>query len=121
LIHETNMEVAITEPYFYAIHGGSESIPHHMVVYSYDVNEFYENTWQDEYKVAYRNIRRVAHQVEHDVIRNYKYHLNKHVALQLVKIYTDENNRELCVLHTYKLNVFKRLWRKRMQNRHRQL
>jgi hypothetical protein len=115
------MEVAITEPYFYAIHGGQQSIPHHMVVYSYDVDEFFNNIWQDEYKVAYRNIRRVAHRVDHDMIRNYKYHLNKHVNLQLVKIYNDENNRELCILHTYKLNLFKRIWRKRMQNRMRQL
>ena len=115
------MEVAITEPYFYAIHGGSESIPHHMVVYSYAIDEFYNNLWADEYKVAFRNIRRLAHRIPHDRIRQYKYHLDKHVQLQLVKIYNDEYQRELCILHTYKLNIFKRIWRKRRQNRMRQL
>jgi hypothetical protein len=115
------MEVAITEPYFYAIHGGAVSIPHHMVVYSYSVDEFYDNVWQDEYKVSFRHIRRIAHRVPHDVIRNYKYHLDKHVALQLVQIYQDEMNRDLCILHTYKLNLFKRIWRKRRIQRMRQL
>jgi hypothetical protein len=111
------MEVAITEPYFYAIHGGSQSIPHHMVVYSYSVDEFYDNSWQDDFKIAYRNIRRIAHQVPHDLIRNYKYHLDKHVGLQLVEIYINDNNLALCILHTYKLNLFKRIWRKRQIQR----
>ena len=115
------MQVAITEPYFFAIHGGVQSIPHHMVVYSYSADEFYDNVWQDEYKVSFRNIRRIAHQLPHDLIRNYKYHLDKHVTLQLVQIYNDELNRELCILHTYKLNLFKRLWRKHRMNRMRQL
>ncbi len=111
------MEIALTEPHFYGIHGGQQSIPHHMVVYSYDMHEFYNNVWQDEYKVAYRNIRRMAHRIPHDSIRTYKYHLDKHVALQLVKIYNDSENRELCVLHTYKLNIFKRIWRNRRMRR----
>ena len=115
------MEVAITEPYFYASHGGTESIPHHMVVYSYSVDEFYDNLWADEYKVAFRNIRRLAHRVSHDRIRQYKYHLDKHVNIQLVQIYQDEQRRDLCILHTYKLNLFKRIWRKRRENRMRQL
>jgi hypothetical protein len=115
------MEVAITEPYFYAIHGGSRSIPHHMVVYSYSLEEFYDQSWQDDYKVSYRNIRRMAHQFPHDTIRNYKYHLDKFVQLQLVEIYTNENQLALCILHTYKLNLFKRIWRKRRENRLRQL
>jgi hypothetical protein len=114
------MEIAITEPHFYGIHGGQHSIPHHMVVYSYGVDEFYDNIWQDEYKVSYRNIRRMAHRIPHDLIGTYKYHLNKHVNLQLVKIYNDAENRELCVLHTYKLNIFKRLWRKHRMQRMRQ-
>ena len=116
------MEVAIAEPYFYGAHGGEESIPHYMVVYSYSVDEFYDNVWQDEYKVAYRNIRRNAHCLPpHDLIRNYKYHLDKHVRLQLVQIYEDSHQRQLCILHTYKLNIFKKIWRKRMAQRQRQL
>lgn len=115
------MEIAIAEPHFYGIHGGQQSIPHYIVVYSYSVDEFYDNLWADEYKVAFRNIRRVAHQIPHDIIRNYKYHLDKHVKLELVKIYEDDQQRSLCILHTYKLNLFKRIWRKRRINRMRQL
>jgi hypothetical protein len=107
------MEIAIAEPYFFASHGGTESIPHYIVVYSYSVDEFYDNVWQDEYKVAFRHIRREAHRLPHDNIRNYKYHLDKHVRLQLVEIYEDSLQRQLCILHTYKLNILKRLWRKR--------
>ena len=107
------MEIAITEPYFYKIHGGETSIPHHMVVYSYSLEEFYGYYWVDDMKESYRNIRHAAHHHPHDTIRNYKYHLDKHVALNLVQIYRDEHARDLCVLHTYKLNVFKRIWRKR--------
>ncbi len=111
------MEIAIAEPYFYVTHGGDKSIPHYMVVYSYTVHEFYENVWKDEYKVAFRNIRRHAHRIPHDVIRNYKYHLDQHVQLQLVEIYEDSLQRQLCILHTYKLNILKRLWRKRRASR----
>ena len=107
------MEVAIAEPYFYLTHGGEKSIPHYMVVYSYSVDEFYNNEWQDDYKVAFREIRNHAHRLPHDLIQNYKYHLNQHVRLQLVQIYQDSDRRDLCILHTYKLNLFKRMWRKR--------
>jgi hypothetical protein len=115
------MELAIAEPHFYGIHGGQQSIPHYMTVYSYSVDEFYDNVWKDDYKVAFRNIRRMAHRLPHDTIRNYKYHLDKHVNMQLVQIYQDAERRELCILHTYKLNLFKRLWRKWHLNRTRQL
>ncbi len=117
------MEVAIAEPYFHGIHGGDKSIPHYITVYSYDLEEFYGNYWQDELKVAVRNIRRVAHQLpyQHDLIRGYKFNIGQHVRLHLVQIYNDELNRELCILHTYKLNILKRLWRKKRELRLRQL
>ena len=107
------MEVAIAEPYFYGIHGGEKSIPHYMVVYSYTLDEFFNNEWQDDYKVAYRNVRSMAHQLpfQHDLIRGYKYNLNRHVQLHLVQIFRDSEQRDLCILHTYKLNIFKRIWR----------
>ena len=107
------MELAIAEPYFYLTHGGDKSISHYMVVYSYSLDEFYENIWQDDYKVVFRHIRQHAHRSPHDLIRNYKYHLDKHVQMNLVQIYHDNLHRELCILHTYKLNIFKRIWRKR--------
>lgn len=113
------MEIAIAEPYFYGIHGGDKSIPHYMVVYSYSLDEFYNREWQDDYKVALQNVRRMAHRLpfQHDLIGAYKYNLNRHVQLHLVEIFRDSENRDLCILHTYKLNIFKRIWR----NRRRQL
>ncbi len=113
------MEIALAEPYFYKIHGGEHSIPHYIVIYTYSLEEFYDLYWTDDMKVAYRNIRHAAHQSPHDTIRNYKYHLDKHVGLQLVQVYRKED-RDLCILHTYKLNIFKRIWRKRRALRMRQ-
>jgi len=116
------MEIAISEPYFHGIHGGSKSIPHYIVVYSYSLEEFYNQEWQDDYKVAFRNIRQMAHRLPpHDLIGAYKYNLNSHVRLNLVQIYRDSENRELCILHTYKLNLFKRIWKNWRQRRPAQL
>lgn len=108
------MELAISEPYFYGLHGGDKSIPQFMVVYSYTTREFYENEWQDElYTVVKNTKRRVASlHLDHDLLRNYKelIRLNKIIKLNLVQIVV-ENDRYLCILHTYKLNIFKRKWR----------
>ena len=113
------MEIAIAEPYFYGIHGGDKSIPHYMVVYTYSLDEFYNHEWRDDYKVSLRNIRHLAHRFHpHDLIRGYKFNIDRHVCLHLVESFIDNNNRQLCILHTYKLNLFKRIWRnKRVQMR----
>jgi hypothetical protein len=114
------MELAISEPYFYGIHGGDQSIPQFMVVYSYTLQEFYDNEWKDEIKTVVKHTkRRVAGlYLDHDLLRNYKelIRLNKIIKLNLVQIVI-ENGRYLCILHTYKLNLFKRRWIKL----HRQL
>lgn len=113
------MELAISEPYFYGIHGGDKSLPHFMVVYSYTLQEFYDNEWQDELNMVVRHVKRRVPglYLDHDLLRNYKEHirLNKIIKLNLVQIVM-ENGRYLCILHTYKLNIFKRKWR----NLHRQ-
>ena len=108
------MELAISEPYFYGIHGGDKSLPQFMVVYSYTLQEFYDNEWQDEIKTVVKNTRRrvASLHLDHDLLRNYKelIRLNKIIKLNLVEIIM-ENGRYLCILHTYKLNIFKRKWR----------
>jgi hypothetical protein len=113
------MELAISEPYFYGLHGGDKSIPQFMVVYGYTLDEFYNNEWRDELKCVVKNTRRrvASLYLDHDLLRNYKelIRLNKIIKLNLVQIVV-ENERELCILHTYKLNIFKRKWR----NLHRQ-
>jgi hypothetical protein len=114
------MEIAISEPYFYGLHGGDKSINHFMVVYSYTLQEFYDSEWRDELKtVVKHNRRRIASlYLDHDLLRNYKelIRLNKIIKLNLVEIIIQEG-RYLCILHTYKLNLFKRRWIKL----HRQL
>ena len=114
------MEIAISEPYFYGIHGGVESINHFMVVYSYSVQEFYDSEWRDELKTVIKHTRRRIQSLylDHDLLRNYKelIRLNKIIKLNLVQIVI-ENGKYLCILHTYKLNLFKRRWIKL----HRQL
>ena len=108
------MELAISEPYFYGLHGGDKSIPQFMVVYSYTLQEFYDNEWQDEIKTVVKNTRRrvASLHLDHDLLRNYKelIRLNNIIKLNLVEIVM-ENERYLCILHTYKLNIFKRKWR----------
>ena len=108
------MELAISEPYFYGLHGGDKSIPQFMVVYSYTLQEFYDNEWQDEIKTVVKNTRRrvASLHLDHDLLRNYKelIRLNNIIKLNLVEIVI-ENERYLCILHTYKLNIFKRKWR----------
>jgi hypothetical protein len=106
------MELAIAEPYFYAIHGGESSIPHYLVVYTYSLDEFYDMYWQDDLKFATRTARSIPQ--PHDLLRTYK-HAGQHIRLQLVQVFRDDQDRDLCILHTYKLNLFKRLWRKRRQ------
>lgn len=108
-----NMEVAIAEPYFYAIHGETRSIPHYMVVYTYSLEEFYDMYWQDDLKFAIRHARNIH--FTHDLLRTYKYFISRHIKLHLVEVYRDDQGRDLCILHTYKLNLFKRIWRKRRQ------
>ena len=107
------MELAIAEPYFYAIHGETSSIPHYLVVYTYSLDEFYDFYWLDDLKFALRNARRIAHDTPHDLLRTYKYFIAQHIQLHLVQLYQDERGRDLCILHTYKLNLFKRIWRKK--------
>jgi hypothetical protein len=74
---------------------------------------------RDELKCVVKHVkRRVASlYLDHDLLRNYKelIRLNKIIKLNLVEIIL-ENGRYLCILHTYKLNIFKRKWR----NMHRQ-
>ena len=116
------MEIAIAEPYFCGIHGGSKSIPHYIVAYSYSLDEFYNREWQDDYKVVSRNVRQMAHRLQpHDLIRGYKFNIGKHVQLHLVQSFIDSENRQLCILHTYKLNLFKRIWKNRRLRLQRQM
>jgi len=110
------MEVAITEPHFHALHGGVSSTPQFMTVYTYSLDEFYNMDWQDEYKVVHHTTRKKVDRmaIEHDYIRDYRRQMDRGnlVKLNLVKTYEDAQGVMFSVLFTYRINLFKRLWRK---------
>jgi hypothetical protein len=112
------LELATCEPYFSQIHGGDE-YNGYIVIYSYSLEEFYMNAWISELK---RYMMRLVSTIKtrnykHLVIQNYSIvlcHINK---LQLVQIMVDDTNREMCILHTYKINIFKKIWKKHFYNK----
>jgi hypothetical protein len=110
------MEVAITEPHFHGLHGGDASTPQFMTVYTYSLEEFYNMDWQDEYKFVHHVTRKKVDRMasEHDLIRGYRQQMNlgKLVKLNLVKTYEDADGVLFSILFTYRINLFKRLWKK---------
>lgn len=110
------MELAITEPHFHGLHGGEESSPQWMTVYTYPLEDFYNMEWQDEYKMVHHTIRKKVDRManEHDCIRAYRQQMNlgNLVKLNLVKTYEDVRGVMFSVLFTYRINLFKRQWRK---------
>jgi hypothetical protein len=116
------MEVAITEPHFHGLHGGYASTPQFMTVYTYSLDEFYNMDWQDEYKIVHHTTRKKVDRMgfEHDCIRDYRRQMDRGnlVKLNLVKTYEDDQGIMFSILFTYRINLFKRLWRKvRASNR----
>jgi hypothetical protein len=115
------MEVVIAEPHFHLIHGGISSLNQFMVVYSYTLCEFYNNEWKEELEFYHRNIVNKLndfHYTEHDLIRHYRELIKKKKLFQLhlAEIIEDERRNQTCILYTYRLNLFKRIWRKKRQN-----
>ncbi len=110
------MELAITEPHFHGLHGGEESSSQWMTVYTYPLEDFYNMEWQDEYKMVHHTIRKKVDRManEHDCIRAYRQQMNlgNLVKLNLVKTYEDERGVLFSILFTYRINLFKRRWRK---------
>ena len=117
------MEIVITEPHFHLIHGGNGSMNQFMVVYSYSLNEFYNYSWLEDFEFYYKNLVKKIndfHYTEHDLIRNYKELVKKKrlFQLQLAEIIEDERHNQTCILYTYRINIFKRIWRKKRQTQY---
>ena len=87
------------------IHG--ETSDNYIVIYGYDLDEFYSNEWKAETKFYIKHVKNINHP-----IRNYK-KIIKNISekMQLVEIFR-VNDVDVCILHTYKINIFKRLWKK---------
>jgi hypothetical protein len=112
------MNIAITEPYFHLIHGLNNSDNTIMVVYDYSLDDFYNYEWISDFEFYYKNLIKKLneyHNVPHDLLRNYMEGIKKKklYSLNLVKTYEDSRNRSVCVLYTYRINLFKRIWRKK--------
>jgi hypothetical protein len=112
------LELATCEPYFSQIHSGNE-YNGYIVIYSYSLDEFYENTWKEELKRYMRRLVSIIKKrnYKHLVIQNYGIVLCKLNTIQLVEIVIDDTNREMCILHTYKINIFKKIWKKHFYNK----
>jgi hypothetical protein len=101
-------DLATCEPYNSLVHGG-ENNGHFIVIYQYDLYEFYNNVWKSETSFYFKKLRNQ----EHIDIQNYKKVIrNISTKMQLVEIFR-ENNIELCIIHTYKINILKRRWKKK--------
>ena len=79
------------------IHG--EISDNFIVIYSYDIDEFYSNEWKSETKYYIKHVKHI----NHNTIRNYK-KIIKHISekMQLVEIFRI-NDVDICILHTYKI------------------
>jgi len=102
-------ELATCEPYNSLIHGGEDNGTF-IVIYGYELYEFYEsNLWKSETSFYFKRIRNK----QHNVIQNYsKVIRNISTKMQLVEIFR-ENGMEVCIIHTYKINILKRRWKKK--------
>ena len=112
------LELATCDPYFDFIHRG-ENMNGFMVIYSYSNEEFYENVWKDELKIYMKHLCSLirTRNLIHTDIRNYNIIIRHFNKLQLVEIITDNTNRDTCILHTYKISIFKRIWKKHFYNK----
>ena len=111
---ENHLTLATYEPYNSFIHGGTiEDDNKLLVIYEYNLDEFYNNSWKSELKfykkqmtLQYRN---------HSLLRNYN-KIMKKSNIELVEI-CEINNIMYCILHTYKINILKKKWKKyKLQN-----
>ena len=102
-------DLATCEPHNSLIHGGND-IGHFLVIYEYSLDEFYSsNLWKSETTFYFKKIRNK----NHGFIRNYnKVIRNISTKMQLVEIFR-ENDMYYCVIHTYKINILKRRWKKK--------
>jgi hypothetical protein len=104
----TNLSLATYEPHHSMIHGGIDK-GELLVIYEYNVDEFYDNTWKSELKFYKKQNLSLTRNRNHSLLRNY-HKIMKSSNINLVEI-CEVNNIMYCVLHTYKINILKRKWR----------
>jgi hypothetical protein len=112
------LALATCEPYNTFIHSGI-NYDGYIVIYSYTVDEFYEDEWKEEIYIYMKHLFSCLRRnnITHDTIKNYNIMIRTFNRMQLVEIFTDDTNREICILHTYKINIFKKIWKKYFYNK----
>ena len=104
------LSLATCVPHTNSVHG--EQSDNFIVMYSYELDEFYSNEWKGDTKFYIKQVKNITH----ETIRNYKKVLkNISEKIQLVEIFRI-NNIDFCVIHTYKINIIKRKWKKYYYN-----
>jgi hypothetical protein len=101
------LTLATYEPYYSVIHGDNDK-DKFMVIYDYNLNEFYNNSWKSELKFYKKQLEFTRNMI-HPFLRNY-HKIMKKSKIELVEI-IEENNVQYCILHTYKINILKRKWK----------
>jgi asparagine synthetase B (glutamine-hydrolysing) len=100
------------EPYNTLIHGGNTD--QLLIIYEYTLDEFYNNSWKSELKFYKKQNLSLTRNRQHPFLRNY-HKIMKKSSIELVEI-IEVDNVMYCVLHTYKINILKRKWRKYKYN-----
>ena len=104
------LTLATYQLYDSIIHGGTDvNNGKLLVLYEYNLEEFYNNSWKSEIKFYKKQMNR-RYNMNHDLLRNYN-KIMKKTNIELVEICEDENNVMYCILHTYKINILKRKWK----------
>ena len=96
------------EPYYSNIHGGIDE-GKLLVIYEYNLDEFYNNCWKSELKFYKKHHLSITRNRSHPLLRNY-HKIVKKSNIELVEI-CEVDNIMYCVLHTYKFNILKRKWK----------
>ena len=104
--------LATYEPYYSLVHGQSDN-GKLIVIYEYSPEEFYNNEWKDELKFYKKHILKKTVTHIHPLVRNY-HKIMKNSTIELVEIKEELDGTMYCILHTYKINIIKRLWKKKL-------
>ena len=102
------LTLATYEPYNSIVHGNTDN-GKLLVIYEYNLDEFYDNSWKSELKF-YKKQMTLQYRNGHSLLRNYN-KIMKKSNIELVEI-CEIDNIMYCVLHTYKINILKRKWKK---------
>lgn len=97
------LRLATCVPHTLSIHGAQSD--NFIVIYDYELEDFYSNNWKSETKFYIKHMRGA---LDKKILKNSE-------KIQLVEIFRT-NDIEFCVIHTYKINLLKRRWKKYYYN-----